>query len=59
MVYGGGMTKRRIRPQTVKPYTPRADVQRIQELRRGNSTAPIPSGKAYKRPKAGGRNREW
>lgn len=56
MTYGGGMTKRRNRPQTPKPYTPRADVGRIQELRRSNATAPIPSGKSYKRkPK----HREW
>lgn len=47
------------RKQAPKPYIPRADVNRIQELRRSNATAPIPSGKAYKRPKAGGRNREW
>lgn len=31
----------------------------MQELRRSNATAPIPSGKKYKRAKAGARGRDW
>jgi hypothetical protein len=37
------------RSQAPKPYVPRANVKRIQELRRSNAASAIPSGKVYKR----------
>ena len=46
------MAKKQRRPQAPK-------VQRVQELRRSNATTPVPSAKAYRRPKAGARERDW
>lgn len=45
MRYGGAMK----RQQHPKPYVPRADYARVQELRNGSRTTPIASAKVYKR----------
>lgn len=50
--------KRRYRPQT--PKSRNQDLHKAMvELRQGSRTSPVPSGKTYRRPKAGSRNREW
>lgn len=46
--------KKKHRPQANKAY-----VDKMQEIRRSNAAQPIPSGKRYKRPKAGARGRDW
>ena len=51
------MPKRTTRPQT--PKGDREMMRAFQELRQGSRTSPIPSRTAYKRPKAGSRNKEW
>lgn len=48
--------KKQRRPQAQKNT---AYARAMQELRRSNATAPVPSGKQYKRPKAGARGRDW
>lgn len=48
--------KKQRKPQAQKNT---AYMRKMQEIRRSNATTPIPSGKSYKRPKAGGRNRDW
>jgi len=49
------MSKRKQNPKARN----RALYDAMMEIRRSNATAPIPSGKAYKRPKAGSRDRDW
>lgn len=48
--------KKRQRPQAQKN---REMMRAMQELRKGSRTSPVPSGKSYKRPKAGARGRDW
>jgi len=52
------MSKKRQRPQAQKSRN-KALYDAMVEIRRSNATAPIPSGKQYKRPKAGSRGRDW
>lgn len=48
------------REQTVKPVMPGANKEWMQErLRQGNMNLRVPSGKVYKREKAGARGRDW
>lgn len=42
-----------------RPQAQKDRVAKVQDLRRSNAAQPIPSRKAYKRPKAGARNKEW
>lgn len=46
------------RGQKQKPRN-EAFYRAMEEKKRSSATAPVPSGKQYKRPKAGSRNREW
>lgn len=46
------------RPQAPKVGN-RAMAMAFQEIRRSSAASPIPSGKTYKRPKAGAKGRDW
>lgn len=53
------MSKKNRRPQRQKNMGNREYYDAMMGLRRSNATVPVPSGKTYKRPKAGARGREW
>jgi hypothetical protein len=48
------------RPQTVKPVMPGRNEEWMRaRLDQSNSNLRVPSGKVYKREKAGARGRDW